>query len=116
MQINSISNQNNRSNTSFTGIKSIQYRGLYKKAPELSKDLVEAFKQNPKAMDFCKKYDVDIVFYAVKETVDFIKSSIHIFYENPTNSKFRKFINMLNGKKDSISTLGWGKYELEKST
>ena len=65
MQIqNNLSFNNNnyskcsKSNLNFTAIKSIQCQGLYTKAPEYGKELLEAFNKNPVAMDFCKKYDL----------------------------------------------------------
>ena len=48
-------------NTSFKRIRSIKCAGLYKKQPQYANKLIEAFKQNEKAMEFCKKYDVDIL-------------------------------------------------------
>ena len=72
MQVQNITlTQNNyssqRHNPNFTAIKSVKCDGLYKKYPELANELIEALKQNPKAMEFCKKYDVDIIFYAIKQ-------------------------------------------------
>ena len=71
MQVQNVGlSQNNYSqkhNPNFTAIKSVKCDGLYKKYPELANELVTAFKKNPTAMEFCKKYDVDVVFYAVKQ-------------------------------------------------
>ena len=44
----------------FKAIKSIKSAGLYKNQPRLVQGLVETFQTNKTAMDFCKKYDVDI--------------------------------------------------------
>ena len=60
MQIQNVSlSQNNYSqkhNPNFTAIRSIKCEGLYKKYPEYANHLVEAFKKNPIAIEFCKKY------------------------------------------------------------
>lgn len=111
--------QNNRNiynQPNFTSIKSLQCRGLYKKYPELGKELVETLKENPKAMDFCKKYDVDIVFYAANIGMKKNLSSIHIFYDNVAKSKFKKFIGFLNNTKDKVELVMYGsKYQVEES-
>lgn len=89
----------------FKAIKSVKCKGLYKRHPELSKELVEAFRTNPKAMEFCKKYDVNIVFYACKEVMDSVVSSIHLFFENPTKTKF---LGIFGSKQDKIEISGYG--------
>lgn len=116
MQVNNINNYNLKNNTSFAGITSLQCRGLYKKAPELSKNLIEAFKQNPEAMEFCKKHDVDIVFYAVKKATSMVESTMHMFFDNPAVTGFKKFLNKLGGKRDSVVIYGFGNSGLEGST
>ena len=104
--------------TSFKAIKSVKCEGLYKKFPEEGKKLVDAFKNNSKAMDFCKKYDVNVVFYAVKEQFESVASSLHIFFKNPAKSWVSKLID---GKQDKIELNGYGnayntKKSLEEST
>ncbi len=47
------SQNNNRYNQSFAGIRQVKCSGLYKKYPELGKEMVDTFKDNPKVMDFC---------------------------------------------------------------
>lgn len=107
MQIQNInSTQNNyskRHQPNFTAIKSIRCEGLYKRHPELAEGLLESFKHNEKAMNFCKKYNVDIVFYATKSYTDTIKSSIHLFVENISKSKLRTFFDKLLNNKDEIT-------------
>lgn len=104
--------QNNCSqkrNPNFTSIKSVRCEGLYKKYPEMAKSLVDAFKENPKAMEFCEKYDVDIVFHAMKQMQDSVESSIHIFFDNISKSKARKFFDKLTGNTDDKVVLhAWG--------
>lgn len=104
MQVQNVGlSQNNYSqkhNPNFTAIKSVKCDGLYKKYPELANELVTAFKKNPTAMEFCKKHDVDIVFYAVKQMQDAVESSIHIFFDNISKSKARKFFDKLVGNND----------------
>ena len=98
MQINNINQSYN--NTNFQAIKSVKCRGLYEKYPELGQQLVDAFQKCKEAMDFCKKYDSDIVFYAKKDGIDTVESSIHIFYDNPALSKLKKFFKFLNSSED----------------
>ncbi len=95
----------NAYNQSFTGIKKVKCLGLYEKYPDLGKELVDTFKNNSKAMDFCKKYDVNIIFHAAKDYIDSVKSSVNIFYDNVTKSKFKKFFN---NHEDRIEISGWG--------
>ncbi len=121
MQVQNVgSYQNNYSqkcNPNFTSIKSVRCEGLYKKYPEMAKPLVDAFKENPKAMEFCEKYDVNIVFYAMKQMLDSVESSIHIFYDNISKSKARKFFDKLIGNADDKVVLhAWGnKYSIPGS-
>lgn len=118
MQITSITNnQNHKSqNQTFTGIKQVKCAGLYNKYPELGKELVDTFKNNAKAMEFCKKYDVSIIFHAVKENLDSAKASICIFYDNIAKSKFKKFLDSLNNSEDKVVIYSWGnKYNINES-
>ena len=115
MQINNI-NQN-YNNTNFQAIKSVKCRGLYEKYPELGQQLVDTFSKCKEAMDFCKKYDSDIVFYAKKYGYDSVESSIHIFYDNPALSKLKKFFKFLNSSEDKVELTAWGNphYDLAES-
>lgn len=120
MQVQNVTLNNSYSqkkNPNFTAIKSVKCEGLYKKYPEYANELVEAFKQNPKAMEFCKKYDVDIVFYAVKQMQDNVKSSILIFFDNVSKSRAKRFFDKLFGNnEDKVVLHAWGnKYSLQKS-
>ena len=121
MQVQNVGlSQNNYSqkhNPNFTAIKSVKCDGLYKKYPELANELVTAFKKNPTAMEFCKKYDVDVVFYAVKQMQDAVESSIHIFFDNISKSKARKFFDKVLGKnEDKVVIHAWGnEYSLPRS-
>ena len=117
MQINNMTSQPNNSsnkyNPNFTSIKSIKCKGLYKKYPQFANSLVESFQKNPKAIEFCKKYDVDIVFYAVEQRKHSVQSSVHIFFDNIAKSKTRKLFDKLAGKSDDkIELYAWGKYSL----
>ena len=97
----------------FKAIKTIKCEGLYKKHPDLAKNLVDTFKENPKAMDFCKKYDVDIVFNACKKGISWVESSLHVLFDNPAKSKFLGFIG---SKRDKVSLTGFGNsYSYEAS-
>ena len=120
MQINNMTSQPNNSsnkyNPNFTSIKSIKCEGMYKKYPQFANSLVESFQKNPKAIEFCKKYDVDIVFYAVKQMRDSVQSSVHIFFDNIAKSKTRKLFDKLAGKSDDkIELYAWGKYSLPQA-
>lgn len=110
-------NYSKKSNPNFTSIKSVRCDGLYKKYPELANDLIEALNKNPKAMEFCKKYDVNIVFYAVKQMQDSVESSLHIFFDNIAKSKFRKMFDKLAGNsEDKVLIHAWGNnYEISSS-
>lgn len=121
MQIQNVTlaqnNYSQKQNPNFTSIKSVKCEGLYKKYPEFANELVTAFQENPKAMEFCKKYDVDIVFYAIKRMQDAVESSIHIFFDNISKSKTRKFLDKLTGNtEDKVVVHAWGnKYSLPRS-
>ena len=117
MPVTQVKNNTNRNNAvSFKAIKSVKFRGLYKNNPELSKNLVDAFMSSPTAMAFCKEHDVDIVFYADKHDNTSTSSSVHIFYDNPVRSRFKKFVDFLNGKKEEISIDAYeDEYDLAES-
>ena len=122
MQVQNITlTQNNyssqRHTPNFTAIKSVKCDGLYKKYPELANELIEALKQNPKAMDFFKKYDVDIIFHAIKQYQHSVESSLHIFFDNISKSKTEKFFEKLFGNSnDKIVLHSWGSdYSVTKS-
>lgn len=93
----------------FKAIKSVRCEGLYKKYPEYGQELVDTFRKNPKAMEFCKKYDVDIVFHAIKRAVAATESSIHILFKNPAK---KSFLGIFGKAKDEIVLHGFGnKYD-----
>ncbi len=89
----------------FKAIKSVKCEGLYKEFPRYGKDLVDTFKKNPTAMEFCRKYDVDLVFHACKDMMNSVRSTILLIFENPTKSKFLGF---LGNRKDKIELSGYG--------
>lgn len=98
---------------SFKAIKSVRCEGLYEKSPQFGKELVDAFKSNPKAMEFCKKFDVDIVFFACKKYMSAVESSVHIFFENPAK---HKFLGIFGSKRDEISISNYDdEYVTDKS-
>lgn len=121
MKIDNNTAYQNRKAPAFTAIKAVRYEGLYKKYPEYNTQLLSALKENPIAVNFFKKYDVDIVFHAINNGINNIKSSIHIFYENPSKNKFQKFLQFFTARnEDSINLPAWGKSyvnsPLEEST
>ena len=89
----------------FKAIKSVKCEGLYKEFPGYGKDLVDTFKKNPTAMEFCRKYDVDLVFHAYKDMMDSVRSTMLLIFKNPAKSKFLGF---LGSKKDKIELSGYG--------
>ena len=97
MKINPIQ-QNSKSTkghcTSFKAIKSIKCKGLYKKNSQYAQELVEAIKDNNTAMNFCKKYDVDVVLGR-----EHTRTYLCMNFINPIKSKF---LGILGSKKDSI--------------
>ena len=86
-------NPNNRiQSPNFTAIKSVKCEGLYKKYPQLANDVVDALKQNPNAMEFCKEYDVDIVIDANKPMFHSdTYSSIKIIYEERCQAELKSW-------------------------
>ena len=109
MQVQSNYSVQNNYNPKFKSIKSIRGEGLYKKHPEYVNNLVTALKRNDTAMDFCKKYDVNIVFHAAKEGYNnLIKSTIVIFYDNPALSKLKKFWNSISSNESKVSVFALG--------
>lgn len=102
----------------FKAIKSVKCEGLYKKYPQYAEKLVDTFKKNPIAMNFCKERDVNIVFYACQKMIEGVESSIHIFFKNPAKTKF---FGLIKNADDKISLSvydyrGGIEESLEKST
>lgn len=112
MQVHNITPAQNVT-PNFKAIKSIKCEGLYKKYPTEANKLINAFQNNKIVMDFCKKYDVDIVFYACKQAMERIESSIHIFFQNPIK---KRFFGLFEGAKDQICLHSHGsEYNLNES-
>ena len=104
---------NNQTTPNFKAIKSVKCEGLYKDFPRYGIQLVETFKKNPVAIQFCKKYDVNLVFYACKDVMNSVRSSLLLFFENPAKSKILGF---LGSKKDKIELSGYGNaYDINSS-
>ena len=89
----------------FKAIKSVKTQGLYKKHPELAQKLVDTFQTNKKALEFCKKHDVDIILNAYQDTMQCVNSAIALIFKNPAKSKF---LGLFQGAKDSIIINGFG--------
>ena len=106
MNVGNISQNNN--STNFKAIKSVRCEGLLKKFPEEGKKLIQTFKENTKAMDFCRKYDVDIVFYAQEKAMNSVDSSINIHYKDPTKGFFKRLSDAICGKEDLVRVFGFG--------
>ena len=114
MKVENISQK--KYSTNFKAIKSIKCEGLYKKFPEEGKKLIQTFKENAKAMDFCKKYDVDIVFFAQEKAMNCVDSSINIHYKDPTKGFFKRLSDAICGNEDLIRVFGFGnKYNIKDS-
>lgn len=101
MQIQNVNfaqnNYSQKSSPNFTSIKSIKYEGLYKKYSELANNLEDTLRNNPKAMAFCNKYDVNIVFRAVSQFCGNVESSISVFFDNIAKSKRQKLFDKFLG-------------------
>lgn len=97
----------------FKAIKSVKCEGLYKKFPAQAKEIVDTFKSNEVAMNFCKNHDVNIVFYAIKVGMEAVENSIHIFFKNPAK---KKFLGLFGSQKDKISLSAFSdEFNMEKS-
>ena len=105
MQIFNVTSNTCQTMPNFKAIKSVKCDGLYKEFPGYGKNLVEAFKKNPTAMQFCKKYDVNLVFHACKDMMNSVRSTLLLSFENPAKSKFLGF---LGSRKDKIELSGYG--------
>ncbi len=116
MQIQKNVQITNTKTANFKALKSVKCEGLYKKFPNLGKDLIDSFQANPTAMKFCKEHDVKLVFFAAKSKLDSTKSSIHLFFDNPVKSRFQKFIDFIMGKKEEIKIQAWSnEFSLQES-
>jgi len=106
---------NNKPN--FTSLRSVKCEGLYRKFPEQARELVDAFKKNPDAMDFCKKYDVDLVFYSSNaRSINLVESSIHLFFDDISRGKFKKIWDKLNGNKEEVHLVSFAnEWNIEES-
>ena len=103
----------NTTTPNFKAIKSVKFDGLYKTFPKQAKEMVDTFKENKVAMDFCKKYDTDIVFYAVRKNIHAVNNAILMFFNNPAK---KKFLGIFGSKRDKISLSTYSnEFELEKS-
>lgn len=113
MKVNNNMQMQSVSKPSFKAIKSVKCEGLYKKFPAEGKRLIDTFKNNSKAMEFCKKYDVNVVFYACKGMMESVESSLQIYFKNPARSWVSKLID---GKQDKIELHGYGNaYDTKQS-
>ena len=94
----------NQNQTNFEAIKSIKYKGIYNELPN-KKGALTALKNNPKAMKFFEKYDVNIVFNAEEKIAGTIKNSIEIFYKKPAKGLFQKIRSAFSNDKKCIKVL-----------
>ncbi len=84
----------------FKAIKTVKYKGLYKKFPEFREGVMDAFQKNSTAMDFCNKYDIEIIFNAVDDaSVSGIMNYLRIKFINP---KKRKSFGLIKKATDTI--------------
>ena len=103
MKVINASSTNNTTN--FKAIKNVKCKGLYKEFPKYGKELVDSFNSNSKAIEFCKKYDVNLIFNACIDAMNSVKSSMQIIFKNPTKNKFLGF---LGNQKDKIELTSYG--------
>ncbi|MBO5738136.1 hypothetical protein J6R97_02210 [bacterium] len=104
MHVQDRSHRDIKPSINFRNIKSVKLQGLYKEFPHYGKELATSFKENTVALEFCKKYDVDIVFNAVKKGKSFIENMIEISFINPAKSKF---LGIFGNQKDQITATGY---------
>ena len=65
-------------------------------------------------MEFCKKYDVNIIFQATKDSMNAVRSSVCVFYDNVAKGKLKRFIDFLSDEKDNINLSSFAnKYNVE---
>lgn len=130
MYINNIQQHNNLFNKpSFQALKSIKYKGLYKKYPKYGDEVIAAIENNYSAQKFFDKWDVDIVL----NTAHHVKSCwadhyygsggldkrsmnrVKIFYEHPDKSILSKledrFFRNILGIDDDCIYLSTSYYE-----
>jgi len=105
-----IQNSSNINSPSFGVIRDVRYLGLYKKNKNLAKKVFQELNMNPKAMEFCQKYDVNITLNAQKTNnlYNEVKSYFAISYDDPTRSLFGKFFDFLFGKQKAIKIDSYG--------
>lgn len=105
-----IQNSSNINSPSFGVIRDVRYLGLYKKNKNLAKKVFQELNMNPKAMEFCQKYDVNITLNAQKTNnlYDEVESYFAISYDDPTRSLFGKFFDFLFGKQKAIKINSYG--------
>ena len=88
MQIYNTPQFPNETTPNFKAIKAVKYKGLYKKFPEFKEEIMDTFLKNRTAMDFCNKYDVEIIFNAVEDySLAGIMNYLHIKFINPKKTK-----------------------------
>ena len=106
-----IQNSSNINSPSFGVIRDVRYLGLYKKNKNLAKKVFQELNMNPKAMEFCQKYDVNITLNAQKTNnfYDEVESYFAISYDDPTRSLFGKFFDFLFGKQKAIKINSYGR-------
>jgi hypothetical protein len=115
MKVNSI-NQNYQ-NPRFTGITKITCDGLYKKHPEISKEILETLKKNQVAMDFCKKHDVHVALFANKDDFTSVSNSFFMFYKKleKKGGFLNKIIESFKSRKKIELFCFANEYDTEKS-
>jgi hypothetical protein len=86
-------------NQNFTAIKSFNCQGLYRDFPKQGKSLVEAFKSNDFALEFCKKHDVDIEFNAYAHRSGGVQNRFTMYYRDVVDGGLKKIISALKGQK-----------------
>ena len=88
-----VKNIQTNSQTNFQALKSIRYKGLYKKYPQEAEKLKNALLKNPVAMDFVKMFDVDVIIEAEKVNKH-LSTSVRLDYLNPMKSRLFGLFNI----------------------
>jgi hypothetical protein len=103
-----ITNNTNATIPNFTSLRSVKYKGLYKKQyRELGQELFKTFTKNEAADKFLSEHEVDLVFNSRVHHQTGTTSSIHVIFDEPKETPIRRLINLFRHKKE----IAIGKYE-----
>lgn len=114
MHINPINN--NQNNTNFGALKSIKFSRKLSKDPVAQEKLLDAFQLNTSLKNFCKNFDVDIIFDAFENGCNGGESRMAVIYRDKADqpkSFLKRIIDSFKGY-DPIIISGYD-YTVEDS-